>query len=499
MIMHRLAVRLAASFLCLTLLLGAALPALAQAREGRRPNVIFIMADDLGYGELGCYGQEKIQTPNIDALAQQGLRFTDAYSGAPVCAPARCVLMTGRHPANAQVRGNKEMGGWAPDEPEGQWPISADTVTVAELMRDAGYANGAMGKWGLGGPGSEGHPCFQGFDSFYGYLCQRVAHNYYPTHLWNNHNVDVLDGNRWFRAHDRIEAAEEGFTQFYGEVYAPDRILEQATGFIREHKDEPFFLYLPFVEPHVAMQPPHDWVNHYPEEWDEQPYLGGRGYVPHPRPRAGYAAMISDLDEHVGTIVALIEELGLGEDTLIVFTSDNGPTHDVGGVDTTFFESAGPLRGLKGSVYEGGIRIPMIARWTGTIEPGTTTDHQTCFQDLMATMADLTGRQAPADCDGISYLPTLMGQGEQVVHEYLVWEFHGYNGQKAVRIGDWKAVMTRIHRGNNEIELYNLAEDLGEENNVAGQHPDLVAQAREIFETDRTPNANFPMPAFDGE
>lgn len=481
------------TFLLVTLLAGP--PAFAQAE--RPANVIFILADDLGYGELGCYGQEKIRTPNIDALAAKGIKFTDAYTGAPVCAPARCVLMTGVSPANAQVRGNKEGGGWGPDAPEGQWPIAAETVTVAELMHNAGYATGAMGKWGLGGPGSEGHPSYQGFDLFYGYLCQRVAHNFYPTHLWHNHDVDVLDGNRYFSAHQKIKSAEDGFAQFYGEVYAADKMLDQAEQFIRDNKDKPFFLYLPFLEPHVAMQPPQEWVERYPQEWDTEPYLGNRGYLPHPRPRAGYAAMISDLDEHVGAVVALIDELGLGEDTLIVFTSDNGPTHDVGGVDTEFFNSAGPLRGRKGSVYEGGIRVPMVARWTGTIQPGTQSDLQVCMQDLMATMADLTGQDLPAGCDGISYLPTLTGKGEQLTHDYLAWEFHGYGGQKAVRIGDWKAVQQNIHKGNTTIQLYHLGEDLGETKDVAADHPELVDQARAIFTDDRTPSANFPMKLYD--
>lgn len=480
------------------LLTAHAMMAQAFAKPSARPtNVIFIMADDLGYGELGCYGQEKIQTPNIDALAATGILFTDAYTGAPVCAPARCVLMTGVSPANAQVRGNKEGGGWGPDEPEGQWPVAAETVTVAELMKQAGYATGAMGKWGLGGPGSEGHPSYQGFDLFYGYLCQRVAHNFYPTHLWLNHDVDVLDGNRYFSAHQKIEDASAGFAQFYGQVYAADKMLEHAVGFVQQHKDEPFFLYLPFLEPHVAMQPPQEWVERYPEAWDTEPYLGNRGYLPHPRPRAGYAAMISDLDEHVGTIVDLIDELGLGEDTLIVFTSDNGPTHDVGGVDTNFFNSTGPLRGRKGSVYEGGIRVPMVARWTGTIEGGRETDLPVCMQDLMATMADLTGQLLPAGCDGISYLPTLTGQGEQQRHEYLAWEFHGYGGQKAVRFGEWKAVQKQIHKGNTRVELYNLAEDLAEQNDVSAEHPELIERAAEIFAQDRTPNANFPMRQYD--
>ena len=463
----------------------------AEHTPRRRPNVIFIMADDLGYGELGCYGQEKIRTPHIDALAAGGMRFTQAYSGAPVCAPARCVLMTGSHSARAEVRGNKEV------KPEGQHPLSAEVPTVAQLMRDAGYATGAMGKWGLGPVGSSGDPNAKGFDLFVGYNCQREAHSYYPDHIWRNDERVELNGGVRIPGHAKLAEGEDDFAQFIGEDYAPDPMLAEALGFIREHADEPFFLYLPFVEPHLAMQPPAEWLERYPIEWDEEPYLGQRGYTPHPRPRAGYAAMISDLDEHVGAVVGLVDELGLAEDTLIVFTSDNGATHDVGGVDTTFFESVGPLRGRKGSVYEGGIRVPMIARWPGTVAAGTTTDHQTSFQDLMATMAGLTGREAPGSCDGISYLPTITGNGDQETHEYLVWEFYGYQGQKAVRMGDWKAVQREIHKGNTEIQLYDLAMDIAEQHDLAAAHPELVARAREIFATDRTPNPNFPMQAYD--
>lgn len=467
-----------------------------MAEDERRPNVIFIMADDLGYGELGCYGQKKIKTPNIDKLAKDGMLFTDAYSGAPVCAPARCVLMTGRHPAKAQIRGNKEVGGWGPDEPEGQWPITAETTTVAELMKSAGYKTGMMGKWGLGGPGSEGHPNYQGFDQFYGMLCQRIAHNFYPTHLWNNHDVDVL-GNKYFPAHQQIKSPDAGFEQFYGEVYAPDKMLEHALSFIKKNKSEPFLLYLPFLEPHVAMQPPKEWVDRYPKDWDQKPYLGDRAYLPHPRPRAGYAAMISDLDEHVGAIVSLVDQLGLGEDTLIIFTSDNGPTHDAGGADTRFFNSAGPLRGRKGSVFEGGIRVPMVARWTGVITPGSRTNHQTSFQDFMPTLAEVTGQKPSDKTDGISYLPLLRGEGEQDKHDYLVWEFHGYGGQKAVRIGDWKAVLMDIHKGNEEILLFDLSTDLAERTNVASNHPEIVAKARDIFKRDREPSRHFPMTKYD--
>ncbi|MCH8979310.1 MAG: sulfatase-like hydrolase/transferase, partial [Armatimonadetes bacterium] len=353
------------------------------------------------------------------------------------------------------------------------------------------------GKWGLGGPGSSGHPSNQGFDLFYGYLCQRVAHNYYPTHLWRNHDVDVL-GNEWFNAHQKIAEPSAGFDQFIGSTYAPDKILAEAVKFVNENKDGPFFLYLPFVEPHLAMQPPQEWVDKYPAEWDESPYLGGKSYLPHPRPRAGYAAMISDLDEHVGTIVDLIDELGLAENTIIIFTSDNGPTHDVGGVDTEFFNSAGPLRGRKGSLYEGGIRVPMIARWPGRIEAGSVTDHISAFEDVMPTLARLTGAIVPWDADGASFLPTLLGDPRsQEARAYYVWEFHGYGGQKAVRMGKWKAVQRNILKGETKIELYDLSSDIAESNDVSADHPEIVARIRGIFEDDRTESAEFPMEQYD--
>ena len=474
-------------------LLGCVLLGLApelSAQPNEPTNVVLIMADDLGYGELGCYGQDKIKTPHLDRLAGQGLRFTQAYSGAPVCAPARCVLMTGRHLANAEIRGNREV------KPEGQWPISEQVVTLPALMRAAGYQTGGMGKWGLGPVGSSGDPNAKGFDLFFGYNCQREAHSYYPDHLWRNRErVELTNGK--VPGHAKLAEAPANYDRFYGTQYAPDLMLEEAEGFLREHRDRPFFLYLPFVEPHLAMQPPQEWVDRYPEEWDRAPYLGQRGYVPHPRPRAGYAAMISDLDEHVGRIVELIDELDLSRKTLVLFTSDNGATHDVGGVDTTFFQSVGPLRGRKGSVYEGGLRVPLLARWTGVIEPGMNSDHLCAFQDLMPTLADLAGAPTPAECDGLSFLPTLTGRGEQPVHEYLVWEFHGYGGQKAVRLGDWKGVLREIHKGGDTIELYNLADDIGEQHDLSAEHPELVARIEKIFATDRTPNEQFPMQRYD--
>lgn len=477
----------------LTWILAACGAAMAQAGDapGRSPNVIFILADDLGYGEPGCYGQTKIRTPNIDRLAAEGLRFTQAYSGAPVCAPSRCVLMTGRHLANAEIRGNQEV------RPEGQWPISSEVETIPQIMRAAGYTTGAMGKWGLGPVGSTGDPNAKGFDLFFGYNCQREAHTYYPGHLWRN-DEKVLLANDNVPGHARLQEPPESYDRFYGEEYAPDLMLAEALRFIDENQDGPFFLYLPFVEPHLAMQPPQEWVDAYPREWDDREYHGQRGYTPHPRPRAGYAAMISDLDEHVGAIIDLVDELGLAENTLIIFSSDNGPTHDVGGVDTTFFDSAGPLRGRKGSTYEGGLRVPMIARWPGVIEAGTDTDHICAFQDVMPTLADLAGQPTPAGSDGISFLPTLTGVGEQPKHEYLVWEFFGYGGQKAVRLGDWKAIQRDVKKGNTKIQLYNLATDLGEQHDVAAEHPEIIERVRRIFREDRTTSEKFRLEMYDG-
>ena len=474
---------------CIVPFVALCLTALLPSQD--RPNVVYILADDLGYGELGCYGQQKIKTPHIDQLARDGMRFTQHYSGAPVCAPSRCVLMTGRHLSRAWIRGNK------PVRPEGQWPIPDKAHTVAEVMKTAGYTTGAMGKWGLGPVGSSGDPNSQGFDLFYGYNCQREAHSYYPTHLWLNRERHILD-NRAFKAHQKLKEAPEDYAPFYGNEYAPDLMLRMAKAFIRRNQQQPFFLYLPFVEPHVAMQPPQEWVDRYPREWDKKPYLGEKGYLPHPRPRAGYAAMISDLDEHVGAVVGLLDALDLSKRTLVIFSSDNGPTHDVGGVDTNFFDSAGPLRGRKGSVYEGGLRVPMIARWPGKISAGSQSDHVSGFQDLLPTMAALTGQPVPDGVDGVSYLPTLLGKSGQEQHDHLVWEFFGYRGQQAVRAGRWKVLRQNLHRGNTAVELYDLDNDLAEARDVSNQHPEIVKRLTAVMERVRVPSKDFPIKMLDG-
>jgi arylsulfatase len=453
----------------------------AQAADPpARPNVIFILADDLGRGELGCYGQKKIRTPRIDRMAAQGLRFTQAYAGSPVCAPSRCALLTGKHGGHAWVRDNREI------QPEGQLPIPDREITLAELFKRQGYATAAIGKWGLGPPGSEGDPIRQGFDLFFGYNCQRHAHNHYPRYLWRNDRRVTLAGNDGGRT---------------GKQYSHDLFEAEALRFLREHRDRPFFLYLPFTVPHLAIQVPEDSLAEYRGKWDDPPYDGKKGYLPHPAPRAGYAAMVSRLDRSVGRILDLLKELGLDERTLVLFSSDNGPTDPgAGGTDSVFFESAGCFRGWKGDVYEGGIRTPLIARWPGRIKPGTVTDHVCYFPDVMPTLMEVIGAadKVPKGLDGVSFAPTLLGRPErQRQHEYLFWEFNGYGGQQAVRLGDWKGVRRNMLKGNKTVELYNLKEDVSERHNVAGRHPEVVRRIEAIMSSAHTPSKLFPIKVLD--
>ena len=446
------------------------------AAKKKKPNIVYIIADDLGYAEVGCYGQKKIKTPNIDKLATQGMKFTQHYSGNPVCAPSRCVLMTGKHSGHAQVRANKQVGGdegWKLGSTiGGQWPLKAGTVTVAKILKDAGYTTGAFGKWGLGRVGTTGDPNKQGFDHFFGYICQRQAHTYYPNHLWRDGKVQWIDANR--------DGKEE--------VYSHDLIAEEALNFLKANKDRPFFLYVPFTIPHVALQVPEDSLAEYKGKWPDPPYTGDKGYFPHPNPRACYAAMVTRMDRDVGRIMSLLKELNLEDNTIVMFTSDNGPTFN-GGSDSEFFESARPLRGLKGSVYEGGIRVPFIVRWPGRIRAGSTSDHICAFWDFLPTCCQLLGVDAPGDIDGISILPTLLGKrGKQKKHEYLYWELRG---QQGVRMGKWKAVRARLKR---KIQLYDLDKDIGEQNDVADANPKITAKMAEIMKTGRTESDVFPMP-----
>lgn len=475
----------------------------STASDEQRPNIVYILADDLGYGELGVYGQQQIETPNIDALVKNGMLFTQHYSGAPVCAPARCVLMTGQHTGHSYVRGNDEWGERGKvwdyqamfDDPflEGQRPLPDSIVTVAELLQSAGYATGAFGKWGLGAPTTEGVPNKQGFDTFYGYNCQRQAHTFYPMHLWKNEERDLLD-NKFVELHANLpEGADPNDPASYADFelndYAPDMIHREVLQFIDDHQQEPFFLYYPSIIPHLPLQGPKDWVKHYEKKFGPEEPFTGTSYFPNRTPRATYAAMISYLDQQVGEVVAKLKELGLYENTLIIFSSDNGPTY-LGGVDAEFFNSAGPFKEeygyTKGFAYEGGIRVPMIASWPGHIQPGATTEHISAFYDVLPTLCEVAGIDTPANTDGISFLPTLLGK-EQTDHDYLYWEFPSYTGQQAVRMGKWKAVRKDIFAGNTDIELYDLSTDLQEQHNVAAQHPDIVNQIKTIMSSAHRP------------
>ena len=464
------------------------------------PNIVFIMADDLGYGEIGAYGQTKIRTPRLDQMAAEGMRFTQHYSGSPVCAPSRAVLLTGLHTGHTYIRDNDEMADrgdvWRDLSLEGQRPLLEGTTTVGTVLQEAGYVTGAMGKWGLGGPGSTGAPNRQGFDRFYGYLGQRLAHNFYPVHLWRDSVKHVLEGNEYFHPHQAFpEGADPldpaSYARFSGEQYSHDLIADEALAFVEQNQDRPFFLYVPFTIPHVAMQVPDDALAEYDGAFEEEPYLGPEpgviSYLPHIRPRSAYAAMITRMDRDVGRLLDLIEELGLDENTVVFFTSDNGPSW-VGGADPDFFASRGPLRGRKAQLWEGGIRVPLIARWPGRIAAGTNTDVPSAFWDVLPTLAEIAGTTAPPGLDGVSLVPTLEGRDpDQARHPHLYWEFHG--GQ-AVRLGDWKGVR---QAGSDSIELYDLAADLAESTDVANDHPQVVAEIERIMRDGRTESELFPL------
>jgi len=482
--------------------LGALVPGATATAEAQEPlNVVFILADDLGYGEVGCYGQEKIPTPNIDRLAAEGMRFTQHDSGAPVCAPSRCVLMTGRHLGRAEIRSNQPARRLLPQYDEGQHPISAEAVTLATVFRNAGYATGAMGKWGLGPVGSTGDPNRHGFDLFFGYNDQAVAHSYYPPHLWRNDERIIINESP-IPGHQQQPEGEVRLEDWIGETYAPYLMIEEAERFIADNADRPFFLYLPFIEPHVAMHPPREAVERFPEHWDNEVYRGQCGYLPHPRPRAGYAAMISDLDRYVGRVMSALEQAGIDDNTLVIFSSDNGTTlprrddthFHVGGVDAQFFNSTAGLRGYKGSVYEGGIRVPTIAWLPGRIPAGATTDTPSYFPDWFPTLCEAAGLDTPQGLDGESLWPVLTGEGALESRAPMVWVFSGYRGQVAVRMGNYKAVRLRLNTNNpGPWELYNLAEDPGETQDLADRHPEQIERAVRILRAEVEPNTVFPV------
>lgn len=486
-------------FVLIALALSLSVQGCEQQSPQNPPNIIFILADDLGYGELGAFGQEKIETPHLDALAEGGMVFTQHYTGSPVCAPARSVLMTGLHTGHTHIRGNDEwrergaVWDYAAmfDDPglEGQRPLPDSVITMAEMLKEAGYATGVVGKWGLGAPNTEGVPNRQGFDFFYGYNCQRQAHTFYPMHLWRNEDRELI-GNDMVAPHEDLEEDADpedpaSYARFSLQSYAPELMHAEALNFLDEHAGGPLFLYYASPIPHLPLQAPERWVNHYIEKFgDEVPFTGTR-YFPNRTPRATYAAMISYLDEQVGDLVNTLKELGIYENTLIVFTSDNGPTF-VEGVDTGFFKSAHPFRDgaglVKGNVYEGGIRVPTIAHWPSRIASNTTSEHISAFYDFMPTFAEMAGVQSPPT-DGISMLPEFLGE-DQEEHAFLYWEFPSYNGQQAVRMGKWKGMRRNIFDGEMEILLFDLEKDPTEEHDVAAQFPEIVAQIEAIMDAE---------------
>lgn len=448
----------------------------------KRPNVIYIYADDLGYAEIGAYGQEKIKTPNLDRLAKEGMKFTDHYTGTPVCAPARAMLMTGKHGGHAYIRGNYELGGFPDSEERGQMPLKEGTFTLGHLMQQAGYKTALVGKWGLGMNGTSGSPLKQGFDYYYGLLDQKQAHSFYPTHLWENDKRDTLDNTfiNVHRALDPQKASPKDFDYYKGKVYAPEKMTEKALSFIDQNKENPFFLYLPYPLPHVSLQAPDAFVKPYIGKFEEQAYYGQQGYAPNQYPYSTYAAMITFLDAQVGIIMKKIKALGLDENTIIMFSSDNGTTFN-GGVNAKYFNSVDGLRGLKTDVYEGGIREPFLARWPGKIKPGSTSRLISAQYDLLATMADLTGQKLE-NTDGISFLPSLTGQTkQQKTHQYLYFEFPEKGGQVAIRMGDWKGVRTNVKQDpNSPWQVYHLKTDRNETKDLAASRPDLIKQFEAI-------------------
>ena len=467
---------MARSWLALALVALGPGSAATAADPPRGPNVVFILADDLGHAELGCYGQTRIRTPHVDQLAKDGVRFTRFYAGNAVCAPSRCALMTGRHMGHAAVRNNQEA------QPEGQFPLPADAVTLATLLRQRGYVCAAMGKWGLGMFDTTGSPLRHGFDRFFGYNCQRHAHTHYPKYLYRNAERFALPGN-------------DGAA---GDTYTGDLFEREALAFLDEKRDRPFFLYLPFIVPHVAVQVPDDSLAEYRGKLGDDPaYDGKKGYRTHPTPHAAYAAMVTRMDRTVGRVVAKLKERGLTNNTLVIFTSDNGPTHNVGGADSTFFRSAGALRGLKGSLYEGGIRVPFLASWPGTIPAGGTHGTRLYFPDVLPTLCELAGATVPPGVDGISFAPALRGE-RQPAHPFLYWEFSGYRGQQAVTAGDWKAVRQNLVAGRAVTELYDLAADPNEATDVAAANPAVVARLERLMTEQHVRSADFPLPTIDG-
>jgi arylsulfatase A-like enzyme len=455
------AVRLLVGVVVVSAVCGAS--RVGEAAE--KPSILFILADDLGYGDVGCYGQARLRTPNIDRLAAEGVRFTQFYAGATVCAPSRCTLMTGLHNGHAYVRGNAKVN------------LRPEDVTVAEVLKQADYATGLFGKWGLGHEGSVGVPTRQGFDEFFGYLDQHHAHNYYPTFLMKGEErvtlKNVVPDEDEFGAGVSSNKAE----------YSADLILDGALGFLDRHKQGPFFLYYATTLPHANNEGKNDGM--------EIPDPGRFADEDWPKAEKGRAAMVERLDADVGKLLAKLDETGRAQDTVVFFASDNGP-HNEGGSKADFFDSNGPLRGTKRDPYDGGIRVPMIVRWPGHTHAGTTSNYVGDFEDFLPTAAELAGVTPPAGLDGISFVPAILGKADQPEHEFLYWEFYEQGSFQAVRMGDWKAVARPI--GGEVVELYDLAKDPGEVTNVVEQHPDVAKAAAEIMRREHVPSPLWEVP-----
>ena len=439
---------------------------LSANADTKKTNIILIMVDDAGYGDFGCYGQKLFTTPNIDRMAASGMLFTQHYSGSTVCAPTRCSIMNGVHTGHAFVRGNREV------QPEGQAPIPSDMITIPKLLRKAGYVTGMFGKWGLGAPKSSGDPMNQGWDEFFGYNCQRQAHTFYPKHLWHNYEKVMLDGK----------------------TYSHDLIQEKALQFIRDNEEKSFFAYLPLTIPHAAMQCPEEDVAPFRKKFSQ--FENKIGKYSHGsiirNPVAAFAGMMTRMDRGIGQILDLLNELDIAENTLVLFTSDNGP-HYEGGHQPGFFNSNGPLKGHKRDLYEGGIRVPLIAYWPGKIKSGSVSNHICAHWDLMPTFCELAKISEPNHTDGISYIPALTGK-EQKRHAYLYWEFHSYGNAQAIRMGDWKGIRLKVKNNPNApIQLFNLKKDIGETNNIAANHPDIIRRFTKLFKKAHTPSERFPL------
>lgn len=494
-------INLKSSILIVLPIIGTSYGANAQTKT---PNIIYILADDLGYGELGCYGQKLIETPNIDKLAERGMRFTQNYSGTTVSAPSRCITFTGLHSGHSYIRGNDEMterGAVGSHKAmledaklEGQRPMPIGTRTIPKVLKEIGYTTGIVGKWGLGYPGSESTPNKMGFDFFYGYNCQRQAHTYYPPFLYRNEKREYLpnkllsSGSGLDKGADPLD--EKSYAKYTQEAYSCDLMYDEILNFVDENQENPFFLAWTTPLPHVPLQVPEKWVTYYVNKFgDEKPYLGNKGYFPCRYPKATYAAMLSYWDEQIGGLIQKLKDLGIYENTVIMLTSDNGPTFN-GGSSSPWFDSAKPFKSELGwgkvSLREGGIRVPLVVTWDGVIEAGSTSDHICASWDVMATVCDIVGIPSP-QTDGISYVNELKGK-RQKVHKYLYWEYPGWGGSKAVRMGQWKGLILNINKeGEDNMMLFDLEKDPREQNNLAAQYPKIIKKMRRIMVEAHTP------------